>query len=151
MSLKHHPAVARSARAHHALAKRNAPDIVELAINDASRIVLRQRRFRRDDGLGDSAATGIALRGRWASISTVNLHIATYVETVRMAAVIIDQRPALLNRTGDPSVARVALLAAANAVFGAEDETATTAALDGWLNNQQIIRKSRDKSMIVHT
>ena len=28
---------------------------------------------------------------------------------------------------------------------------ATTAALDGWLNNQQIIRKSRDKSMIVHT
>ncbi|MFL0294957.1 hypothetical protein ACJH6J_28535 [Mycobacterium sp. SMC-18] len=68
-----------------------------------------------------------------------------------MAAVIIDQRPALLNRTGDPSVARVALLAAANAVFGAEDETATTAALDGWLNNQQIIRKSRDKSMIVHT
>ena len=151
ISLKHHPDIAQAARAHLVLAMRNNPGIVELAINDASRIVLRQNRFRRSDGLADSAATGIALRGRWASISTVNLHIATYVKTVRMATVIIDQRPALLNRSGDPSLARMTFLAAANAVFGAEDETATTAALDGWLNNQQIIRKSRDKPMIVHT
>ena len=123
MSLKNYPAVSQAARAHHALARRNNPDIVELAINDASRIVLRQR--------------------RWARSSTVNLHIVTYVETVKMAAVIIDRRPALLNRSGDPSPARMALLAAANAVFGAEHETATAAALDGWLNNQQIIRESR--------
>lgn len=143
MSLKNYPAVSQAARAHHALARRNNPDIVELAINDASRIVLRQRRFRHSDDIGKSAVTGIALGGRWASISTVNLHIVTYVETVKMAAVIIDRRPALLNRSGDPSPARMALLAAANAVFGAEHETATAAALDGWLNNQQIIRESR--------
>ncbi|WP_396922695.1 TniQ family protein [Mycolicibacterium sp.] len=143
MSLKHHPAIAQAARAHRALAKRNTSDIVELAINDASRIVLRQIRFRRSDGLGDSAATGIALGGRWASISTVKLHIDTYVETVRMATVIIDHRPQLLNCSGNPSLARIAVLAAANAVFGTEAETATAAALDGWLNNQQIIRESR--------
>jgi hypothetical protein len=46
-----------------------------------------------------------------------------------------------VNRSGDPSRALVALLAAANAVFGAGDET-TAAALDGWLNNQQISRES---------
>jgi hypothetical protein len=95
MSLKHNPDVAQANRVHRVLAKRNAADVVELAINDASRIVLQQRLFRRGDGLGESPATGIALGGRWASISTVNLHIATYAQTVRTVAVIIDQRPAL--------------------------------------------------------
>lgn len=147
ISLKHNRDIAQAARVHRALAKDSAPDIIELAINEASRIVLQQRRFQRSDGLADSTATGIALRGRWASISPVNLHIDTYVETVGMTAVIIDHRPALLNRSGDPSAARTAFLGAANAVFGAKDETATTAALDGWLNNQQIIRESGNKPM----
>lgn len=136
LPLDHHPDVIHAAAAHRRLTQRHPTDTVEGAINEASRLVLRQRRFQQSEGLAASEKK----RLRWATISNASTHVTTYRETVQLAAIIVDYRPVLLN-LGDLVDRRItAFVLAANDVF-ATNSPGAALVITNWLNEQRLIRR----------
>jgi hypothetical protein len=95
VSLAAHPEVITAARQHQRLRGPHGPDIVDTALNDALRIVLRQRRIA---GLVEYDVVNAGGAPRWSTGRHVRTHVATHPQVVGLATAIVTFRPQLLQR-----------------------------------------------------
>jgi len=138
LSLKDHPDVVRAAGWHHNLVQHHAAAIVEIGMNEASRIALRQRRFQQGRGRITYAPPSI----RWARIADAHAQMDTYRETIQLAKIIIDYRPALLNLNNFIDGRITDFTIAANNVFNTESLDAGQV-IANWLNEQRTTKSQR--------
>ena len=138
LSLKHHPDAVRAAAVHLNLVQHHPADIVEIGMNEASRITLRHRRFQK----GRNCTGHAKPRARWARITDAQAHVETYRETVHLARIIVDYRPVLLNLTNFLDSRITDFTIAANNVFSAESTDAGQVVAN-WLNEQRTTRSRR--------
>ncbi|TLH63694.1 TniQ family protein [Mycolicibacterium phocaicum] len=138
VSLTGHHGVIAAARRHARLHRLHHPDIIEAALNDALRIVMRQRRL---DGQPECDITNASPSARWATAKDVRTHLTTYPQVITVAGAIIAHRPLLLN-AGNENLVIAAFLARAYMAFHPKTDSVEEA-LRCWLYDQQIIRRSR--------
>jgi hypothetical protein len=130
--------VLTAAKRHKRLCRRHRSEIVDAAMDDALRIMVRQRIFAGQPHHGMANVGGVP---RWSTRRHVDAHVATYPVVVELSALIASIRPQLLHAT-DPSQAIAGFHAQASAAFADTNGTSVEQALHDWLYDQHLIRNA---------
>lgn len=133
-----HHRVLTAAKRHKRLCLRHPPETIDAAMNDALRIMLRQRIFA---GQPHHDIADVSGAPRWSTRRHVSTHVATYPLVVELSAIIAAVRPQLLHAT-DPSEAIAGFHARASAAFADTSGTSVERALHDWLYDQHLIRNA---------
>lgn len=133
-----HHRVLAAAKRHKRLCRQYQTEIVDAAMDDALRIMVRQRIFAGQPHHDIANAGGPA---RWSTRRHVSTHVATYPLVVELSAIITTIRPQLLYAE-NPSQAIAGFHARASAAFAHTNGTSVEKALHDWLHDQHLIRNS---------
>jgi TniQ len=139
-SVTQHPAVIEAAKLHHRLCRRHPPATVAVALTDARRVLLHWPRHQQlIDLIGTSARQPGPAGGQ------VDIHIHSYPDLVRLAGLITGHRETLLRTAGNDEHDKAVntFLDKVMRVFELEPGAEQLWAITAWLDNQEIIARTR--------